>query len=174
MAEPMDERLSKLGKGVPFPVDWNAYEQNLIARLASAQRVQRKKTWFAALAGTLAGAAAMFVAALHFIEPSAPAMPQSRQTEIRAITPQEKHPVMQDTDKGGDNNLVYVVGTAGGGRGIMQFHGQADQQGSVIHETGSSTRMVYGKDGSVSRITSVATSATEKPDLLFMPSRRRQ
>jgi hypothetical protein len=66
----MDERdldriAGQLGAAAPFPVDWDTYATQLIGRLSRAERQRRRRSWWVALAGTLAGAAAAWFIAVH-------------------------------------------------------------------------------------------------------------
>ena len=60
MSESLDERLRELGNGMPFPVDWVAYEGALMRRLNQAE-VRRRRVWWALLAGAAAGAAVVAI-----------------------------------------------------------------------------------------------------------------
>lgn len=61
--DPLDENLRALGQGTPFPVDWQAYERQLLARLARAQGRRMRRGVLLACGGALAGAAASLLVA---------------------------------------------------------------------------------------------------------------
>jgi hypothetical protein len=62
MSDAMDGLLRDLGRGTPFPVDWTAYEREVLHRLAQQQARRRRRVWWAAAFGTGIGTAATFVA----------------------------------------------------------------------------------------------------------------
>lgn len=61
MADEMDNLLRDLGQGSPFPVDWEAYDRQLMERVFRRQAARARKMWLATLAGAVAGAAATFL-----------------------------------------------------------------------------------------------------------------
>jgi hypothetical protein len=70
MNDHFDQMLRGLGEGTPFPVDWRAYEQEVLRRLAVAQARERRRTWTWTISGTIAGAAAMFLVTAMWYSPT--------------------------------------------------------------------------------------------------------
>jgi hypothetical protein len=77
MNDHFDQMLRGLGEGTPFPVDWRAYEQEVLRRLAVAQARERRRTWTWTISGTLAGAAAMFLVTAMWYAPTQPPAPHA-------------------------------------------------------------------------------------------------
>ena len=54
MTDDLDDLLAGLGTGVPFPVDWDAYDAELLRRLWRRETAQRARQWLAVVAGAVA------------------------------------------------------------------------------------------------------------------------
>jgi hypothetical protein len=61
MGDPLDDAFRELGRGLPFEVDWEAYERQMLARLHRTRMGRRRAATWAALAGAAAGAAATLI-----------------------------------------------------------------------------------------------------------------
>jgi len=61
MGDPLDDAFRELGRGLPFEVDWEAYERQMLARMHRARTGRRRAATWAALAGAAAGAAATLI-----------------------------------------------------------------------------------------------------------------
>jgi hypothetical protein len=77
MDDRLDEAFRELGRGLPFEVDWEAYERRMLARLHRARTGRRRVAAWAALAGVAAGVAAslLLATALGFGRPDRNAAP---------------------------------------------------------------------------------------------------
>lgn len=113
MNEPIDDLLKQLGEGPPFPVDWQAYERELAARIVIAQVRRRRRTWWTAVSGALVGAAAMFVAAVSFMHAATPA-PEPPQPPVVNRGPGEV-PEVEPESAPTEDTAWKVVACQGGG-----------------------------------------------------------
>jgi hypothetical protein len=68
-----DELLKELGVGLPFEVDWEQYQRDVLHRLARAEKLRRRRSLWLLLAGAVSGAAAMLLLTHSFVPVSKPA-----------------------------------------------------------------------------------------------------
>jgi hypothetical protein len=66
MSDELDEPLGALKSRAPFPVDWQAYSRQLLARLAAAEARRRRRMWSLSLFSACAGAAASLAIVFAF------------------------------------------------------------------------------------------------------------
>lgn len=136
MSDELDEKLRSLGEGTPFPVDWRAYEVELLRRIAVAQQQQRRRTWMFALAGTGFGAAAMFLVMVLVFRPA-----NVPQKEIKAQTPPQTIQQEPPPPPAIEEHLPIDAGTVA----------QASPR-SATPDAAPFTRRIVRKDGRVAEI----------------------
>lgn len=90
--EDLDRIAGRLGAAAPFEVDWDAYATQVIGRIARSERQRRRRGWWVTLAGTLAGAAAAWLVAVH-LTGTRNIGPGADVQERVAIFPQQERPV---------------------------------------------------------------------------------
>jgi hypothetical protein len=90
-----DELLAELGQGTPFPVDWQAYREQLMTRLTRTEAARRRHGFFLFAVGTAAGVAATLALALLFgpaVEPT-PLGPTVAEKSVRQTIADRETPV---------------------------------------------------------------------------------
>jgi len=146
MSDSMDKRLRELGEGTPFPVDWRAYEAEVLRRLAVEQQRERRRRWLWAAGSAFCGAAAMFVLMIWTIRTDAkPA--EGAAPLMQVNNPSEPPPVHIPTPAGSPNEPVFV-----------RANGKPEGIGAPF------TRRIVRKDGRVGEIRFGGFSSADAPE----------
>lgn len=102
--DPLDESLAELGRGLPFHVDWDGYEKQLLERVRKSKQRERRVIVMALSAGALFGAAATLLISFQIL----PAM------QPRTIAQPNKIPARGETrTETGIQPVTHHVGKSG-------------------------------------------------------------